>query len=342
MATIRKHRDKYQVRIRRKDASPLTRTFATHADAKEWANLQERLADRGELGPDRKALERTTLAMLVERYRDEVLPGKKATTIAVETAVLTAFVRHPICKKRLSDITTADFAVYRDQRLKEISSASLKRQLTPIRSAFRVAIKEWGIPLRSNPLSGLTLKAHDNRRERRLQEGELERLLEALSKARNPLLSPIIRLALATGLRRGELLALRERDIDLKRLFLLVREAKNGHSRTIPLTSEAVTAIKEALSRLDHGEIRPRNAVLFPIAAANLRELWNATAKRAELEDFHFHDLRHEAISRLFELGLTVPEVASVSGHRTMSMLMRYAHASGASVRAKMQVASNL
>lgn len=292
----------------------------------------------GELGPDRKELERITLAKLVERYKDEVLPGKKATTISVETAILTAFLRHPICKKRLSDLTTADFASYRDQRLKDITSASLKRQLTPIRSAFRVAIKEWGLPLRTNPLSGLTLKAHDNRRERRLEDGELERLMKALDGSRNPFLSPIIRLALATGMRRGELLSLRERDIDLKRHSLFVREAKNGYPRTIPLTSEAVAAVKEAFSRLDHGEIRPKNACLFPIAAANLRELWNATAKRAELDDFHFHDLRHEAISRLFELGLTVPEVASVSGHRTVSMLMRYAHASGASVRAKMQI----
>jgi integrase len=299
------------------------------------------LADRGELGPDRKELERITLAQLVERYKIEVLPRKRGTTIAVETAVLTAFLRHPICKKRLSDITTGDFAAYRDQRLKEISSASLKRQLTPIRSAFKVAMTEWGIPLRSNPLSGLTLKARDNKRERRLQDGELDRLLNALAKARHPLLSPIIRLALATGLRRGELLALRERDIDLKRHSLLVREAKNGHSRTIPLTSDATKAIREALSRLDHAATRPPNAYLFPISAANLRELWGATIKRAELDDFRFHDLRHEAISRLFELGLTVPEVASVSGHRTMSMLMRYAHASGASVRAKMQIASN-
>lgn len=331
MATIRKHRDKFQVRIRRKDVPALTRTFATFSDAKEWATLQERKADRGELGADRKELERITLAKLVERYRDEVLPMKKAET--VERYILNAFLRHPICKKRLSDLTTADFAAYRDQRLRKISPASLKRQLTPVRNMFKVARMEWDIPLASNPLSGLTLKARDNKRERRLQDGEYEKLTASLAKTRNPLLAPIVRLALATAMRRGEILALRVRDVDLARKTAIIREAKNGHSRSIPLTSAAIQAVQEAISLTRPGT----GERLFPIAPAALREAWDCATSRAELEDLHFHDLRHEAISRLFELGLTVPEVASVSGHRTMTQLMRYAHANAHSLRAKLE-----
>ncbi|MBN9453999.1 MAG: site-specific integrase [Bosea sp.] len=333
MATIRKHRDKFQVRIRRKDAPALTRTFAAFSDAKEWATLQERKADRGELGADRKELERITLAKLVERYRDEVLPMKKAET--VERYILNAFLRHPICKKRLSDLTTADFAAYRDQRLREISPASLKRQLTPVRNMFKVARMEWDIPLASNPLNGLTLKARDNMRERRLQDGEYEKLTASLAKTRNPLLAPIVRLALATAMRRGEILALRLRDVDLPRKTAIIREAKNGHSRSIPLTSAAIQAVQEAIALTLPGT----GDRLFPIAPAALREAWDCATSRAELEDLHFHDLRHEAISRLFELGLTVPEVASVSGHRTMSQLMRYAHANAHSLRAKLDSA---
>jgi len=246
MATIRKHRDKFQVRIRRKDAAPLTRSFATYADAKEWATLQERRADRGELGADRKELERITLSKLVERYRDEVLPTKKAES--VERYILNAFLRHRICKKRLSDLSMADFASYRDERLKGgITGASLKRQLTPLRNMFRVAQAEWDIPLPSNPLSGLTLKAKDNKRERRLQAGEHDRLIRAVEATRNSYLRPIIRLALATAMRRGEILALRMRDVDLSRQTLIIREAKNGHSRVIPLIPEAIAALKEAI-----------------------------------------------------------------------------------------------
>lgn len=366
MATISKRNDKFQVRVRRKDASPLTRSFANYADAKEWATLQERKADRGELGADRKELERITLTKLVERYRDEVLPTKKAES--VERYILNAFLRHRICKKKLSDLSMADFASYRDERLKGgISGASLKRQLTPLRNMFKVAKAEWGIPILSNPLSGLTLKAKDNKRERRLQAGEYDRLMGALAKVRNPLVSPIVRLALATGMRRGEILALRMRDIDLSRQTLIVREAKNGHSRALPLVPEADEALKQAIALKDARraaplastmtgsqqlstakasakaqkapkgtEIAPDADRLFQIAPAALREAWEWATEKAELDDLHFHDLRHEAISRLFELGLTVPEVASISGHRTMSQLMRYAHAQHHTVREKL------
>lgn len=352
MATIRRHRDKFQVRIRRKDAPELSRSFTSLRDAKEWANHQESKADRGELGPDRRELERIVLADLVKRYRDEIVPTKKG--VEVERYILNAFLRHPICKKRVSDLTTADFALYRDQRLRGISSGSLKRQLTPLRNMFTVAKDEWGLPLRSNPLSGLTLKATDNKRERRLQAGEYASLLLALNKASSPLLCPIIRLAVATAMRRGEILNLQMRDIDLGRETIVIREAKNGHSRLIPLTSEAIAALRDAIALREnrskpiepaqqshkanckHPALKERDK-LFPISPNALRQAWETAVKRADLEDLHFHDLRHEAISRLFELGLTVPEVASISGHRTLSQLMRYAHAQHTTVREKLQ-----
>lgn len=355
MATIRKHRDKFQVRIRRRDSSPVTRSFATYADAKEWATLQERKADRGELGPDRKELERVTLSKLVERYRDEIVPTKKGGE--VEAIVLKAFLRHPICKKRLSDLSTADFATYRDERLKRVSAQTLKRQLAPLSNMFALASTEWGIPIRVNPLAELSLKAKENRRERRLQAGEHDKLIAALAKTLNPYVSPIVKLALATGMRRGEILALRMRDIDLSRQTLIVREAKNGHSRVIPLVPEAIEALRQAIAhremtgakqlRAQKADTKAQKAServakapdadrLFPTSPLALRLAWVRVTKRANLDDLHFHDLRHEAISRLFELGLTVPEVASISGHRTMSQLMRYAHANAHSVREKL------
>ncbi|PBB82921.1 hypothetical protein CK218_02205 [Mesorhizobium sp. WSM3879] len=176
MATIRKHRDKYQVQVRRKGVAPLTKTFILLADAK-WARHQERLADRAELGPDRKALERITLAKLVQRYLEEIVPAKKGAEI--ERIVLEAFVRHRICKKRLSELTTADFATYRDERLKTITTTSLKRQIAPLSNMFEIARLDWNLPLRSNPLTDLSLKVTDNKRDRRLREGEFEELLQA-------------------------------------------------------------------------------------------------------------------------------------------------------------------
>jgi integrase len=143
----------------------------------------------------------------------------------------------PISSKSLSELRTADFAIYRDQRLQTIKSTTLKRELTPIHHMFEVARVEWGLPIKENPLHNLQLKAPDQRRERRLQPGELDRIVKATDLCRNRLILPVILLALTTGMRRGELLALKWNDIDLARRLLVIREAKNGHCRTIPLIS---------------------------------------------------------------------------------------------------------
>lgn len=336
MASIRKRGDRYHVQVRRKGFPTITKTFQKLSDAKEWATLQDRQADRGELGPDRKELERITLADLIDRYLKEVVPRKRHGE--TDTFALNMVLRHKVAKKRLSNLTPSDFTSYRDERLKVVSLATLKRQLTPLRHMFRHARDEWDIPLRDNPLSKVRLTGADNKRERRLRAGELDRLTEAGKKTRNPLIVPIIMFALETAMRRGEILALRVRDVDLERQSATVRESKNGYSRTIPLSSAAVAILIDAIGRMDNDE-KAKNGRLFPTTPIALRLAWDRLTKRAKVVDLNFHDLRHEAISRLFELGLTVPEVASVSGHRDMRMLFRYAHANHVSIRAKLAAA---
>ena len=322
MATLRKRGDKYQVQIRRVGQAPVSKTFHELKDARAWARMMEVRADQGELPTDRKALN-VTLGELVNRYRDTISIRKKTAT--AERIVLAAFALHPICRKSLAQISTADFAIYRDDRLKVIKPVSLKRELVPIHNLFEIARDEWGLPIRENPLDKLRLDAPDQRRERRLRDGEWMKLVKAAQKCRNKLVPPIIRLAVETGMRRGEILALRETDFNADNQCLLIRETKNGHSRTIPLSSSATEIIRERVRNL--GKSEDQNGRLFPITANSLRLAWTRATKRAELEDLHFHDLRHEAISRFFEKGLTMPEVALLSGHRDLRMLTRYAHA---------------
>lgn len=324
MASIRKRNGKFQVQVRRKGLAPITKSFSRKADAQEWARVMEVQADRQELSVDRKVLDTITLRELVERYRDEIVTTKKGAEI--ETLILNAFLRHSICKKRLSELTTADFVAYRDERLKTITGKSLKRQLSPLSNMFEVARTQWKLPIRQNPLTELSLKASDNKRERRIRAGELDLLVKAAGKTRNPFILPVIRFALETAMRRGEILALRIRDVDIERCTATIRESKNGYSRTIPLSSLAVVILETTIAVMDD-EARARNERLFPISPIALRLAWDGLTKRAKIDDLHFHDLRHEAISRFFELGLTVPEVASISGHRDIRMLMRYAHA---------------
>jgi integrase len=333
MPSIRKRNDKWQVQVRIKDAPPVSKSFTLKQDAERWAREMEAQAQRGALPVNRKALDGMTLGCLVRRYKREVVPSKKG--VEIERIILDAFLRHPICQKKLSNLTPADFAAYRDQRLGEITAKSLKRQLSPIHNMFEVARDEWGLPLRENPLDKVKLKAVDNRRERRLKEGELERIFEAAKSRKNPYIIPIILFALETAMRRGEILALRWDDVDLKRSCVTVREAKNGYSRTIPLTPAAC-----ALVRGIPGERESKQRV-FPTSANAVRLSWQRITKRAGIEDLHFHDLRHEAISRFFELGLTVPEVASISGHRDARMLLRYAHANVASIGHKLSLSAS-
>jgi integrase len=329
MASIRKHRVKWQVRVRR-DGVAVTKTFTAKQDAQTWARQTEAKAERRELPPDIKKLAQITLADLITRYRDEVTIRKKGAEM--ETTILNAFLRHPICTKRLCDLTTADFARYRDERLQEIRDNSLRRQLNPIQNMFNVAKKEWDIPIPLNPVSALGFKANDDQRERRVEEDEWGRLMRAVKAARNPYIEPLMRLAQETGMRRSEMLRIIPKHVNLKRRELYVPPGKNDKARTIVLTQAAVDLLEKRLD--DTG----KNGRLFPITAEAVKCAWRRVRRRAGLKDenLRFHDFRHEAISRFFEMDLSVPEVASQSGHKDARMLLRYGHAMRSKIMAKL------
>ena len=358
MATIRQRKGKYHVQVRRRGHPTITKTLTNKQDAQQWARQMEVQIDRLELPANPKELSSVTLGHLVKRYLDEVSVSKRGHE--VERWRLNAFLRHPICRKSLLELSPADFARYRDERLKVVHSKTLKTELSPIHNMFEVARDEWGLPIRENPLDRVKLKAVDNRRERRLREGELDRLIEAARSRRNPLMVPIILFAIETAMRRGEILGMHWDHIDWQRRCVTIPEAKNGYSRTIPLTPKAL----EILSNLEGGtkgmsngrRVVPRglesknlcqslriernnkefeDGGVFPLSANAVRLSWERIKAKAGILDLHFHDLRHEAISRFFEMGLTVPEVASISGHRDARMLLRYAHAQSKVVQEK-------
>lgn len=315
MANFRKRGTKWQVQVRRKGMPSISRSFHLKRDAEEWARQTELQADRRELSQDPKALERITLRELVERYRDTVCIRKRG--YEVEKSSLNYFLRHPLALKRLSDISSTDFAAYRDERLQEIKPSSLKRQLSPLHHLFEIARYEWGLPIRSNPLDRVRVPGSSRRRERRLKPGELERLVAEARRCLNPYVAPIILFAVETGMRRGEIVSVLWEHVDLEKRSLFIPHSKNGNTRTIPLTLAATEILNP---------IVPCDDRVFPISGNALRLNWQRLKMRAGIEDLHFHDLRHEAISRFFELGLTAPEVALISGHKDIRMLFRYTH----------------
>ena len=312
MATIRKRGAKWQVQVRRVGFRSVSSSFHVLKDAQAWARLMEVHADRRDLPHDHKALGQVTLGDLVKRYRDTVSVKKRGAE--VERIVLAAFLRHAICRKRLFEIGPAEFASYRDERLKSVSPSTLKRQLSPLHNMFVLAKEEWGVPLRANPLDRVRLTRASSNRERRLKDGELDRLIVAARSCRNRLITPIILLALETGMRRGEIFRMCWEHIQRHTSSLFIPHTKNGQARSIPITDAAL----DILHSVPHHEAR-----VFPISVNAFRLAWERLRTRAGVIDLHFHDLRHEAISRFFEKGLNVPEVALISGHRDPRMLSK-------------------
>jgi integrase len=132
-------------------------------------------------------------------------------------------------------------------------------------------------------------------------------------------------------MRRSELVAIRPEHVDLEARALLIPDSKNGNSRHIPLSSEAVDTLRPLIAT---------DGRLFPITGNGFRLAWERLKRRTGIKDLHFHDLRHEAISRFFEMGMSVPEVALISGHREVRMLFRYTHPVRQGILAKMDTAS--
>ena len=141
--------------------------------------------------------------------------------------------------------------------------------------------------------------------------------MNAALKQKNPLIAPIIIFAVETGMRRSEMLELRWFDINKDKRTAKLINTKNGEDRIVPLTRNAF----EVLQTLEQDK-----EVVFPITANCLQLAWRRVKKNADIDDLRFHDLRHEAISRFFEHGLTVPEVALISGHKDIRQLFRYTH----------------
>jgi integrase len=181
-----------------------------------------------------------------------------------------------------------------------------------------VARNEWGIYVH-NPARDIKLPLGGRQRDRRLQPGEEARLFTACREARNRWLLPLVQLALETAMRQGELLRLRWEHIDLNRRTAHLPVTKNGEARTVPLSSTAV-AVLRALPRALHGD------VLRGVTTEAVKRSYMRATRRAGIEDLRFHDLRHEATTRLFEKGLNIMEVASITGHKDLRMLRRYTH----------------
>ena len=324
MATLRKRGSKWHVQVRRSGQQTRTRSFTHKVDAEGWARKIERDIDINDITPNHERLKMTTVGDLLCRYRDEVMPHKRSAV--VEVYIVGRFLRHSFATSSLDRINSRDISQYRDQRLKTVQGGTVHRELAVLRHCFEVARKDWGYPLKTNPVTEITMPPLGRARTRRPSEPELLALQSACS---HPLLWQIISIAIETGMRRGEIVAMKWSDIDWESGTLHIPITKNDHPRTIPLTGKAVATL-QGLHRTDQQ--------VFTMTGNAVRLAWERLKKKAGVDGLRFHDLRHEAVSRFFEMGLSVPEVALISGHRDPRMLFRYTHLKAEDVGKKLKL----
>ena len=259
----------------------------------------------------RKRLLKKTLADLLHDYEAEV--GQRLKSHHVEVHYFNQLRRTQFAQLTLDRLKPADIQRWVNARSASHKASSTVRLLGLLSRAFNHAIKHHGVPLPFNPVERV-IKPRIGQKTIRRIPSRLAKLLESPACR----MGCIASFAVETAMRRSEIAKLEWADVDLERRVIHVRNPKNGHDRSLPLSSTALLALSQ-FKRTDE--------TVFGMSSNAIRLAWGRYRRNHEIDAVRFHDLRHEAISRLFERGLTTPEVALLSGHKTVSQLFRYAHA---------------
>lgn len=353
MASIEKRENSdgttvYRVKVRLKGYPVQTASFERLTDAKRWAASTESAIREGRHFRTAEA-KRHTLGDAIDRYVRDVLPGHKPKERAKKTTNL-AYWRDELGHALLADVTPPAIAAVRDKLSGEMtcrgklrSPATVASYLLTLSAVLSVACKEWGW-IEANPMNKVRKPSLPGGRVRFLSDDEREKLLSECRSSRTRELHPVVMLALSTGMRKGEIMGLYWREprkpprhrawgvVDVDGGRIVLHATKNGERRVVPLAGPALACVKSLskVRRLDTDLLFPsRTDSAEPV---DLRTPWENALKRAGIEDFRFHDLRHSAASYLAMNGASLAEIAEVLGHKTLAMVKRYSHLSEAHV----------
>ena len=343
MASIKQRESGWwQAKVRRRGYPPQSKTFRTKVAAEAWARDVESGMDKGAFVSASKA-ERTSFKDLAKAFKRDFAPhhyrGQAwAHKLKHLQARLDAY--------SLAAITPSVITDYRDARLRDpdprykdaekaprVSAATVKTEIDLLAKLLDVAVKEFGIALPAgNPARSIRKPKVGQARDRRLSNDEWQRLRKECDRSQNRWLAPAVTLAVETAMRQGELLGMKWSQIDFQRRLVLLLDPsklKTAEPRAVPLSTTAVETLKTLPTPID--------GLVIPQAKQTLYSAFAAACKRAGIEDYRWHDLRHEALSRLAERGdFSVLELAAISGHKTMQMLKRYTHLQAERLAAKL------
>lgn len=332
MATIRKRvgpkGTRYMAVIRR-EGQTSTATFRTKSEASKWAGIIEADIAQGKHLPNPEA-KRRTVRELLERYKRSEIPKKRDQAKPTQYA---NYWINRIGNLKLARLSPATLVEIRDELAEDKSPATVNRYFALISHACTKAEKEWEW-MDSNPLRKISRLQESQGRVRFLSDDERHKLLAATLESPHRHLHAIVLLALTSGARKGEILGLHWKDVDLDRKTAVLHNTKNRERRTLTLVPQVILELRKLkkVRRIDtdliftHPATGTRNPFYFEKA-------WREARAKAKLEDFRFHDLRHTCASNLAMNGATTAEIAAVLGHKTLQMVKRYAHLSDEHVR---------
>ncbi len=338
----------YEVKVRRKGHPAQTRTFEYRKDAEAWARSVERDMDHGEF-KSRKNAANTTLAQVLEYYRDNIMPKNKGK--AVDGLRIGILLKSDLAQYSMAALSHDLIEAWCNQYTKEnkVKGSTINRYLNTLSAAITVGIKKKKLNI-ENPVFQVERPANPAHRDRRIQGEEEKRLLIALSVTprnakgqltgpSNPWLRPLVEFALETAMRRSELLGLEWKYVDKASKLAHIPDTKIGKgdeapvSRNVPLSPRALEILK-ALPRSIGGRVFPTtpDAVKksFTRAVSRARKKYEEDCEEVGetplarmLVDLHFHDLRHEATSRLAKV-YDIRQLAKVGGWSNLNTLARY------------------
>lgn len=229
---------------------------------------------------------------------------------------------------RLEEIAPQHVVAYRDRRLavphpripgRTLATSTVKHELMLLSHLFNTAISEWGMDTLVNPVLKIRKPKAPPGRTRRLTPQEEKQLIRKARQHANREIYAIVVLALETAMRQGEILSLCWENVNWRKKTVLLPITKNGDAREVPLSISAYGILHEYMQPQTKGKV-------FSYSSAGLKSSWRFLIRESGIQDFHFHDLRHCAISSLLERGLNAIEVATISGHKSLAMLRRYSH----------------
>jgi len=338
MASIRRQESgAWRVQVRRKGRS-VSETFIRHEDAKRWSVDAERQIDRGQSPTVSRIGKLKTFGDLIDLHISDMEEVGKAPGRSKEATL--AMLKRRLGSLNMVEIDRERIVKFGRERAKEgAGPVTVSMDVGVIKLVIQHAAAVHGLPVNVEPvdlgrvaLKRLGLTGKSNERDRRPTEEELEKLFKLWDENDRQIIpmSRIVKFAIATAMRQEEISRVTWDDLNTRTKMLLIRDRKDprqkkGNDQRIPLLKvsgyDAIALIEEQRAIRANEDDR-----IFPYNHKSVSAAFTRACQDLEIEDLHFHDMRHEGTSRLFEAGFRIEQVALVTGHKDWKMLRRYTH----------------